>query len=253
MTKLIDFHAHILPGLDDGIQNFEDAEKVVAEARKAGFEKIICTTHYSNYFTENEKKRKEVLCELSKRTDGVELLLGNELYSKTNLIEALRLGEASTLAGSKYVLFEMPLHKENPEFENLVIDFMSNGYRPVLAHPERYVVFQNDPERIYEMLELGVLLQMNYMSVDEFYGSKCKWLAELLLRHNMISFLGTDVHRTKDFYPNVKKAKRDIVRIVGEEKFDELSCANPERVCADEDVELPEWTRFEKGWFGKIK
>lgn len=250
---MIDFHAHILPGLDDGIQSLDEAVEVVEEAKNAGFKKIICTTHYSNYFTENEQKRKEVLSELRDKVDGIELLLGNELYSKTNLIEALKDGEASTLAGSKYVLFEVPLHNENPKFKNLIIDFISNGYKPVLAHPERYAVFQNNPEKIYEILELGVLLQSNYLSIEGFYGAKCKKLVELFLSHNMISFLGTDVHRTKDFYPNVKNAKKDIVKIVGEERFNELSEINPEKVCSDEEIELPEWTAFKKGLFGNYK
>ena len=96
---MIDFHAHILPGLDDGIQSLDEAVEVIEEAKNAGFKKIICTTHYSNYFTENEQKRKEVLSGLRDKVDGIELFLGNELYSKTNLIEALKDGEASTLAG----------------------------------------------------------------------------------------------------------------------------------------------------------
>lgn len=250
---MIDFHAHILPGLDDGIQSLDEAVEVIEEAKNAGFKKIICTTHYSNYFTENEQKRKEVLSGLRDKVDGIELFLGNELYSKTNLIEALKDGEASTLAGSKYVLFEVSLRNENPKFKNLIIDFISNGYKPVLAHPERYAVFQNNPEKIYEILELGVLLQSNYLSIEGFYGTKCKKVVELFLSHNMISFLGTDVHRTKDFYPNVKNAKKDIVKIIGEEKFNELSKINPEKVCRDEEIELPEWTGFKKGLFGNYK
>ena len=66
---MIDFHAHILPGLDDGIQTMEEAEEVLKEAKEAGVKKIICTTHYSNYYAENEETRKNKLKELQSKTD----------------------------------------------------------------------------------------------------------------------------------------------------------------------------------------
>lgn len=247
---MIDFHAHILPGLDDGIQTMDDAVKVLKEAEKAGFKKIICTTHYSNYYTENEETRKNKLKELQEKTSGIELVIGNEVYARTDIDKIFGKGEASTLNDSKYVLYEMPLHKEYPKYQNLVIDLISAGYKPVLAHPERYVIIQEDPKKIEELLDLGVYLQSNFMSIEGLYGSKCKKTVELLLKHNMISFLGTDVHSTKTFYPHIQSASKKIIKIIGEEDFNKITNINPERVCKNEEIEFPDWSSIEKGFLG---
>lgn len=247
---MIDFHAHILPGLDDGIQNMDDAVKVLKEAKKAGFKKIICTTHYSNYYTENEETRKNKLKELQEKTSGIELVIGNEVYARTDIDKIFGKGEASTLNDSKYVLYEMPLHKEYPKYQNLVIDLISAGYKPVLAHPERYVIIQEDPKKIEELLDLGVYLQSNFMSIEGLYGSKCKKTVELLLKHNMISFLGTDVHSTKAFYPHIQSASKKIIKIIGEEDFNKITNINPEKVCKNEEIEFPDWSSIEKGFLG---
>lgn len=247
---MIDFHAHILPGLDDGIQTMDDAVKVLKEAKKAGFKKIICTTHYSNYYTENEETRKNKLKELQEKTSGIELVIGNEVYARTDIDKIFGKGEASTLNNSKYVLYEMPLHKEYPKYQNLVIDLISAGYKPVLAHPERYVIIQEDPKKIEELLDLGVYLQSNFMSIEGLYGSKCKKTVELLLKHNMISFLGTDVHSTKAFYPHIQSASKKIIKIIGEEDFNKITNINPEKVCKNEEIEFPDWSSIEKGFLG---
>ena len=250
---MIDFHAHILPGLDDGIQTMDDAIKVLKEAKKAGFEKIICTTHYSNYYTENEETRKNKLKELQEKERAIELIIGNEVYARTDIDKVFGIGEASTLNNSKYVLYEMPIHKEYPKYQNLVIDLISAGYKPVLAHPERYVIIQENPKKIEELLELGVYLQSNFMSIEGLYGSKCKKTVELLLKHNMISFLGTDVHSTKAFYPHIKDASKKIIKIIGENNFNEITNINPEKVCRNEEVDFPEWNPIEKGFLGSYK
>lgn len=250
---MIDFHAHILPGLDDGIQTMEDAVKVLKEAKKAGFEKIICTTHYSNYYTENEETRKNKLRELQEKDSEIELIIGNEIYARTDIDKFLKNGEASSLNDSKYVLYEMPLHKEYQNYQNLAINLISAGYKPVLAHPERYVIIQENPKKIEELLDLGVYLQSNYMSIEGLYGNKCKSTVELLLKHNMISFLGTDVHSTKTFYPHIKKASKKIIKIIGEDNFNKMVNINPENVCKNADVEFPEWNPIEKGFLGSYK
>lgn len=139
---MIDFHSHILPGLDDGIQSFEESVEVIKEAKEAGFEKIICTTHNSGQFTSTEEERLEKIHELENEELGVELILGSEIYSRTNIAELIEEKEASTINGTRYILFEIPLHKNYPELKNIVIDLVSKGYKLVLAHPERYIAFQ---------------------------------------------------------------------------------------------------------------
>ena len=84
---MIDFHSHILPGIDDGAKNLEQSIAMVNEAKKVGFTKIISTSHYmENYYECNEKNRKELLEQVQKNVNGIELCLGNEIYITNNII-----------------------------------------------------------------------------------------------------------------------------------------------------------------------
>jgi len=250
---MIDFHSHILYGLDDGIQTFEDSILVLKEAKRAGFNKIICTTHYSNYFKANEEKRKERIEELKKQELGVELILGNEIYATSNIDELINTKEASTINNSDYILFEIPLHDNYPQLRNLIINLISKGYKLVLAHPERYAKFQQNPKLIEEVLDLGIYLQANYMSIEGLYGKEAKKLVDLLYKHNMISFLGTDIHRTCKYYPNIKKAKEKIIDIVGTKQFELMSEKNIELVLENQEVENQDYIPIEKTILGRYR
>lgn len=252
---MIDFHSHILAGLDDGIATFDEALVTVREARKAGFNKIIATTHYySDYnFKANEEERTIALKKLNDNIAGVEVFLGNEIYVNGHIDELIQNKYASTINNSKYVLFEIPLYDEYPELKNVILDLISRGYKLVLAHPERYRIFQEDPRRLEELIDLGVYLQANYLSILGFYGKEAKNIVELLYKHDMISFLGTDVHKANRYYPKVADAIEKIVSIIGEEKFEELSTLNPEAVLENNEIDIVDYFPIEKNFFGKYK
>lgn len=252
---MIDFHTHILPGLDDGVATLDEAISTIKEAQKAGFDKLIATTHYySDYnYLSNEQERIEVLNKLNENIFGLEIVLGNEIYVNSHMDELIENAEASTINGSKYILFEIPLYDEYVELKNVILNLLSKGYKLVLAHPERYKVFQENPCRIEEIIDLGVFLQANYLSILGLYGKEAKRTVELLYKHDMISFLGTDVHQSNMYYPKVHEAIKKIVSIVGEERFKELSFLNPMSVLENRDIDECEYFPIEKNLFGKYK
>lgn len=252
---MIDFHSHILEGLDDGVINLEEAVSVIDEARKVGFTKIISTTHYfpDKKYVANEDERKRLLQELVNNTRGVELVLGSEIFINAHIDELIKNGEASTINSSKYILFEIPLYDDYSDLKNVILDLISNGYRLILAHPERYKIFQEDPRRLEEILDLGVYFQTNYLSITGGYGKEAQKLVTLMYNHDMVSFLGSDVHQSKRFYPNIPDAIDKIVTLIGEERFVELSKFNPESVINNEDIELADYTHIEKSLFGKYR
>lgn len=251
---MIDFHSHILPGIDDGISSYEDAILVLNEAKNAGFTKIIATSHYSTRYHVNERKRLRELEILKNKIEGIELFLGNEVYIGSQIDELIKTGEASTINRSKYILFELPLRDEEyPNLKNIILDLISKGYWLVLAHPERYTVFQKNPTKVEELLNMGVYLQANFASIDEKYGKKAKKTLELFLQHNMISFLGTDTHRVCQTYCNVKMEIEKIVSIIGKERFNEISAINPQKVIENKRLELPRFTKIHRGVLGNFK
>lgn len=249
---MIDIHSHILPEIDDGSSSYEETLEILKEAKDAGFDKIVTTSHYyTDMYISNEKDRKTLIKNIKKDLNSeIELYLGSEIYICSDIPKLIKNKEVSTLNNSKYVLFEIYLKGECPELKNIIIDLMSNGYKPILAHPERYEIFQKDPTKLEEILELGVYLQANFLSILGGYGKVAQKTVELLLKHNMISFLGTDVHSSKNYYPNVKEASKKIINIIGQENFNILTEENPRLILENKEIELCEYDKITKSIFG---
>lgn len=235
---MIDFHSHILPGIDDGSKNLEQSIAMVNEAKKVGFTKIISTSHYmENYYECNEKNRKELLEQVQKNVNGIELCLGNEIYITNNIIELLQNGQASSINGTKYVLFEFPLITTRPMNDKEVIyRLVENGYIPIIAHPERYPFIQENPDYLFELEEMGALFQSNYGSIIGMYGLKAKKTLKILLKNNLISFLGSDVHRPEQVYNKMPKIIKKLKKIISNEEFEEFTEINPEKVLKNENI-----------------
>ena len=235
---MIDFHSHILPGIDDGAKNLEQSIAMVNEAKKVGFTKIISTSHYmENYYECNEKNRKELLEQVQKNVNGIELCLGNEIYITNNIIELLQNGQASSINGTKSVLFEFPLINTRPMNDKEVIyRLVENGYIPIIAHPERYPFIQENPDYLYELEEMGALFQANYGSIIGMYGLKAKKTLKILLKNNLISFFGSDAHRPEQVYNKMPKIIKKLKKIISNEEFEEFTEINPERVLKNENI-----------------
>lgn len=235
---MIDFHSHILPGIDDGAKNLEQSIAMVNEAKKVGFTKIISTSHYmENYYECNEKNRKELLEQVQKNVNGIELCLGNEIYITNNIIELLQNGQASSINGTKYVLFEFPLITTRPMNDKEVIyRLVENGYIPIIAHPERYPFIQENPDYLFELEEMGALFQANYGSIIGMYGLKAKKTLKILLKNNLISFFGSDVHRPEQVYNKMPKIIKKLKKIISNEEFEEFTEINPEKVLKNENI-----------------
>lgn len=235
---MIDFHSHILPGIDDGSRNLEQSIAMVNEAKEAGFSKIISTSHYmKNYYECDEKNRKELLEQVQKNVHGIELCLGSEIYITNNMIELLKNGQASSINGTRYVLFEFPLVSTRPMNDKEVIyRLVENGYIPIIAHPERYPFIQENPDYLFELEEMGALFQANYGSIIGMYGLKAKKTLKILLKNNLISFFGSDVHRPEQVYIKMPKIIKKIKKIISNEEFEELTELNPQKVLNNEDI-----------------
>lgn len=235
---MIDFHSHILPGIDDGSKNLEQSIAMVNEAKKVGFTKIISTSHYmENYYECNEKDRRQLLKKVQENVQGIELILGNEIYITDNMIELLQNRQASSINGTKYVLFEFPLIATRPMNDKEVIyRLVENGYVPIIAHPERYPFIQENPDYLFELEEMGALFQSNYGSIIGMYGLKAKKTLKILLKNNLVSFFGSDVHRPEQVYNKMPKIIKKLKKIISNEEFEEFTEINPEKVLKNENI-----------------
>ena len=116
-----------------------------------------------------------------------------EYYLDEYLDEKIRSKSLLTF-GQNHVLFELPFIAEPPNLSATIFDLQTNGYKPILAHPERYGFWYNSFEKYYEMKEKGVSLQLNILSLIGHYSPETRKIAERMIDENLISFLGSDCH-----------------------------------------------------------
>lgn len=242
---MIDFHTHIIPNIDDGSRSVEETFNLINEAKDAGFEGIILTSHYIENYYETETSERDIWVKAisdSLKNKGIEtdLYLANEIYISDNMMDLLINGKASTINNTSYVLFEMPLNVEPMNLYDVIYSLQGNKLIPVLAHPERYSFIQKEPELVYDLIEKGVLMQANYGSILGQYGEKAEMIVKKFLEANMIHFLGSDVHRQNTIYKRIPQALDKIRDIVGEQKLEELTTINPKLVLGNKRIEVEE-------------
>ena len=239
---MIDFHSHILPNVDDGSTSIEETNKLIKEAMQVGFTEIISTSHYiQGYyeFTCNERKEKLDIIQKeisTKDSLNLKLHLGSEIYFSPEIIELIEEKKASTINNTKYILFELPMNIKPLYVKEVVFNLIQNGYKPIIAHPERYCYVQKEIEYIEELSNMGVLFQANYGSIIGMYGNNAKKTLKKLLKKNLISFLGSDVHRVGQIYPLIPKILKKLNKLISSEQLEQLTTLNAQKVLNNKEL-----------------
>lgn len=241
--KMIDFHTHILPNIDNGSRNIEETFNLIKEAKEAGFEGIVLTSHYKEGYYETDTPEREVWVNAiteNLRAKGIDIkvYLANEIYITDNMMELLEAGKASTINNTCYVLIDLPLDEEPMNLYQVIYSLQENKLIPVIAHPERYEFIQKEPEFVYELIEKGCYMQANYGSILGQYGRKSQLIVKKLLENHSIHFLGSDVHRQGTIYPKMSEALLEIENIIGKDKLKELTTINPKLALGNKRIDI---------------
>lgn len=207
-----DLHLHVLPGIDDGSSSMDESLAIVEAHYQAGYRKIIATPHIRSDFFPNTKETIraawESLNELVRvRWPDLSLTYAAEHFADDYLMVLLEEDQLLPLF-DRYVLIETSMRAEQPFFVGIVRALLDKGWQPVLAHPERYRTWHSRPERYAEMREMGVIFQINLLSLGGQYGPTEKSIAEALIRQGWAGAVGTDLHRATQ-YPYLQKAAQN--------------------------------------------
>ena len=240
---MIDFHSHIIPNIDDGSTSIDETINMIKEAKQVGFTGIISTSHYiQGYYDLNCYERKKLLDIIEKKMSidnedlNIKLYLGSEIYFASEIIELIENGKASTINNTKYVLFELPMNTKPLFVKEVVYQLIEKGYRPIIAHPERYSYIQEETKYAEELAIMGAMFQSNYGSIIGMYGNNAKKTLKTLLKNNLISFLGSDVHRTGQIYPQIPRILKKLNKLISIEQLEKLTTLNAQKVLKNEEI-----------------
>jgi len=194
----VDMHSHLLPGIDDGAEDLEESLDLIRALRKLGYRHLITTPHvYQEYFPNTtaviREKEAEVKAAIAQEGIDVTLQAAAEYMLDEGFAARLQDDDLLTL-GERHVLVELGFLAEPPGVEETFFELRTKGYRPVLAHAERYLYLADDLDRFARLREMGVWLQLNLLSFTGHYGSPVQKLAKRLLKAGYIDLLGTDCH-----------------------------------------------------------
>ncbi|MDQ3394885.1 MAG: capsular biosynthesis protein [Bacteroidota bacterium] len=204
-----DLHSHLLPGIDDGVQDMDQAVFAIKQMHQLGYNKFITTPHVMNDFFPNNsriinEKLKELQDELKFLEIPVQVAAAAEYYLDDYLLYLLDLKEEILTFGQNYILFETSFINEPAYLREALFKMNSQGLKPVLAHPERYLYLHRNMELLEELVEQGVLLQINFLSLSGYYSSESKKFAEKLIDKKLVNFIGSDLHSQKHVEAIVK-------------------------------------------------
>ncbi len=234
---MIDFHSHILPGIDDGSRDFNESINLLKEAKENGFHKIISTSHYAiNTYEVPEYKRIELINNLKSEVNDIDIILGSEIFLTYNILGLLSEYKASSINNTRYILFELPLRNYFPNLRDTLNKIKENNYKLILAHPERYKLIQDDFNVLYQLRDMGVLFQSNYASILGLYGLRAKIVMKKMLKNRLTNFLGSDVHREKTIYPKIPIALNKISKIISQDYLDDLTLNNAQIILNGENL-----------------
>jgi protein-tyrosine phosphatase len=213
---LVDLHAHILPGIDDGARDDAQALAMLRVAEADGIVSVIATPHAHHVRHHDVPAAVERLNRLAKTEEiAVDVLPGSEVRIGTRAVELHREGKLLTLNGTPYVLFELFFHEEWPLqlVTQACARLQDAGLRPVLSHAERYAFVQRDPLVVAPLVEQGVLVQLNALSLDGYEGVLAQRAAERLIRDGLAHVLASDAHNHERRAPRLRAALRRVAEL----------------------------------------
>ncbi len=195
----VDIHSHILPGIDDGSPDLETSVELVQGLMALGVRRSIATPHvisdlYRNTPDSIQAALQQLRNELAKRQIAYTVDAAAEYMMDSYFLELLQSGNRLLTLKDNILLTEFSYASRPDDPGRYSFEIQMAGYSPVLAHPERYPYFYDDYKTYHRLVDLGFMLQLNLLSLSGHYGKGAVKAAQYMLKNELISFVGTDMH-----------------------------------------------------------
>lgn len=246
---MIDIHAHILPGVDDGAFDMECAVEMASLAFESGVEIIVATPHSSAYGNQNlwgpELKKAIIDFRQRLKEEKIRVLIipGMEIFASSSVPQLLKEKKLIGLNGSRYPLIEFEFENYAAQATEILEEIIQQGMRPVIAHPERYLYVQEDPTLLNLWVDMGCLLQINKGSLLGRFGYEEQMLALELVRRGFAFVVASDAHSS-----SIRTTWMSDVKELLKEEFSSSAAQalledNPLKLLKNQEIEWmePEW------------
>ena len=196
-----DMHSHLVPGVDDGAQTMEDSITLIRRFQALGFSSIITTPHikwdhYPNTTEIIQLGLKELQQGLQAAGIRMPIKAAAEYYLDDHFMELLNAKDLMPIHGNE-VLIEFSFMAEPIQLSQTLFKVQTQGYKPIIAHPERYEYMHREPSAYNSLKDRGCYLQLNTLALTGYYGRGVKEAAEYMLANNLYDYCGTDTHHLR--------------------------------------------------------
>ena len=235
MQGIADMHCHLIPGVDDGAKSYEEALKILQGEYEEGVRHVMLTPHFRRrMFEPSDEIIKEHYLVLKQKAEEVlpemQLYLGCELHASMGMIDRLRNRPQMCLGDSNYVLVEFSEGDDLRFIQERLRAVRSAGYRPVVAHAERYPALMKNLSTVEELVDMGIWIQVNADSILGEEGWGMKRLCKKLMKENLIHLVGSDAHNRKDRPSRIGECARYVEKKMGNDYAKRLFVTNPLRI-----------------------
>lgn len=196
-----DIHSHFIPGIDDGAPNMEASLELLRAMHELGFRKVVTTPHS---MADGYKNPPEVILggleKLRRAVKGADIAMEVDAAAEYYLDHALQEKTAKQqllTIGNDMVLFELPFISEPAVLLEMVFQMQTQGYTPILAHPERYNYWHTNMAPMEALKDRNVLFQLNTIALGGAYGPAVKKAAERIVDKGWYELVGSDCHSMK--------------------------------------------------------
>lgn len=256
---MIDLHAHILPGLDDGPESMEEALSMARIAVQDGIQTLVATPHIMSGVYQNERETIiKAVTELNDRLqeENIPLLIlpGSECYLEPDLPECLAKGSLTTINdGGRYLLVELPSSFVPEYTERILYEVQLQGITPIIAHPERNSALLRSPHLLASISSRGVLAQVTTASLLGHFGKKVRKAAVYMLTEGTAQLIGSDAHASRHRVPVISPAEAELRCFGGHLWAKTLLHDYPERIIHGEELEHEQHPISQPFWSHIVK
>ena len=237
---MIDIHSHLIPNVDDGSFSLENSLKYLKIMAELGVETLVLTPHFISdsleKFDDIDRNFKILVSSAQEKSIEMNLILAKEVLLYPTIVEDIEKYKLN-ISGTNYILVETNFQEFPNFFDETLYKLLKNGYRPILAHPERYIDIINNVELAADLMHRNILLQINSGSFFGLYGRKVKQTVIKLLRNGYCHFIAGDFHGHENNY-SLKFAVEYIRRNIDDFSANLLAKENPATMLQNKDIQI---------------